>query len=459
MTANPEPVCSSEVKFGLPDRKSRRIFEAAKHVFPGGTTRVTVERNPYPRYAARGEGAFLTDIDGNRLLDLNNNYTTLIHGHAYPPVVDAVRKQLVDGSCFANPTQSEVTLADLLCERVPGLDRVRFVNSGTEAVMFAIKAARAATGRTMVAKIEGAYHGAYDWAEVGYSGHPKPWGDGDYPNVKLPCAGIPKSVVDDVIVLRFNDVDDVRSRLAEHADQIACFLFDPMPSRVGLVAPESEFIEAIVECCEAYGILLISDEVLNLRQAYEGASCRYGFRPDLFCLGKIIGGGLPIGAVGGAVEVMHVFDASASRPLVPQGGTFSANPLSMVAGFAAMSGLDRKTFGHLECLGNSVREGLQDVIARHSAPFCVTGAASLFRIHPQPFQLRDFLPTDCGKLALSELTRFFMRNGISLPNAAAASLSVPMTFADGTMIIDVFERFLLECRDVVDTLTEAAGAQ
>ncbi|WFU14528.1 aspartate aminotransferase family protein [Bradyrhizobium sp. CB3481] len=437
-------------------QRSKDSFARARLVFPDGTSRVTVERDPEPLYIDRGEGSYLFDVDGRRYLDLNCNFTTLIHGHAFAPVVEALTHQLQRGSCFANPTEGEIELAELLCGRIPQVDRVRFVNTGTEAVLFAIKAARAFTGRSKIAKLEGAYHGAYDWGEVSLAATPENWGDPTAPKPTAFYRGTPASVLDEVVVLRFNDVEGVRRLLSLHAHELAAILLDPMPSRGGLIAPKPEFIGAIQETARNNGIVVIADEVLNLRQDFRGSSARYGLVPDLITMGKIIGGGLPIGAIGGREDVMKVFDASAGRPLVPQGGTFSANPLSMTAGLAAMRHLDHAAFAHLELLGNVVREGIGGAISNRGAPLCVTGAASLFRIHPVaqiPNDYREAHPAPAAATVMKELTRFFVENDIILPHGAAASISTPMTHADAEFIVDVFAGFLDSHQYMLDAIT------
>jgi len=432
------------------------LFESAHAVFPDGTTRVTVERDPFPRYIARAEGAYLTDADGKRFLDLNLNFTTLVHGHAFEPVVAAVESQLRNGTCFANPTEAEIELASLLCARVPRLERIRFLNTGTEAVMFAIKAARAFTGRTRIAKIEGAYHGAYDWVEVAQASVPENWGPPDSPAATPYYRGMPASVLDDVVVLRFNDAAAARETLSRQARDLAAVLIDPMPSRAGLIAPEPEFIAAVQETAREHGILVISDEVLNFRQAFHGAAARYGLQPDLFALGKVIGGGFPIGAVGGLAEVMTVFDGSGGRPLLPQGGTFSANPISMVAGHAAMKALDEIAFARLERLGNALRNRLEDAIARANAPFSVTGAASLFRIHPKPRPPREFRQAHWNAAeakVMKEMTRSFAGHGIVLPVGAAACLATTMGEVEVDAIAGAFEAFLAGTADLVEEVS------
>jgi glutamate-1-semialdehyde 2,1-aminomutase len=436
-------------------RGSREAFERARRVFVDGTTRVTVERDPIPRYAERGEGAYIIDLDGRRFLDLNGNFTTLIHGHGFLPVIEAVTSQLRSGTCFANPTLAEIRLAELICGRVPGAETIRFVNTGSEAVMFAIKAARAFTGRSSIAKIEGAYHGAYDWVEVSQASAPGNWGPEDDPARVPHYRGMPASVLDEVLPLRFNDAAQAERSIAAHADQLAAIVLDPMPSRAGLIAPTPEFVAAIQRAAERHGIVLIADEVLSFRQGYEGASARYGLKPDLFTFGKIIGGGLPIGAIAGRREVMEVFAASDGRPLLPQGGTFSANPLSMVAGLASMAALDQAAFDHLEALGNRLRGSLGGAIARHRAPFSVSGAASLFRIHPKgtlPRDFREATPTAAEAHAMMELTRSFADAGILVPYGAAACLSTPMTTGDVDLVTSVFDAFLATRSDLIESL-------
>jgi glutamate-1-semialdehyde 2,1-aminomutase len=388
-------------------------------------------------FADFGEGAYLTDVDGRRYLDLNNNFTTLIHGHGFSPVVEATAAALRRGTCFANPMKYEIELAELLVDRIPAVEKIRFVTSGTDAVMFAIKAARAATGRTAVARMAGAYHGAYDWAEAGQT-----TADG------MPISsfsGTPSYVLDDVITIEFNNVADLKRKIEENAPRIAALLIDPMPSRAGLMRPTPEFIEAANLLAKKHGIVLIADEVLNLRQGYHGASHRYGLKPDLVTMGKIIGGGFPIGAVGGRAEVMSLFASGNGRAGLPQGGTFAANPISMMAGKVAMDALSSSAFERLEKLGDRVRDGLASRIAARNAEFFVTGAASLFRIHAKstassPSQKAHAVPDEAKRL--SQLHRHFAANGIILPRGAAASLSTPMSEADADQIVSVFDDFL-----------------
>jgi glutamate-1-semialdehyde 2,1-aminomutase len=435
--------------------RSDAAYARARMVFPGGVTRATVERDPVPRYVSRAEGPYLYDVDNRRFLDLNCNFTTLIHGHAFPPVMDAIDRQLRNGTCFANPTDSEIALAELLCARVPRLDRIRFVNTGTEAVMFAVKAARAFTGRHAIAKLEGAYHGAYDWVEVSQASTPANWGGEDEPASTSYYRGMPASVLAEVVVVPSNNPNAARRLLSARAADLAAIIIDPMPSRAGLVPLETEFIRAIQETAKAHGILIISDEVLNFRQSFQGASARLGIEPDLFALGKIIGGGLPIGAVGGTQGVMSVFDGTAGRPLLPQGGTFSANPLSMVAGHAAMSALTADGFNRLERMGNELRNSLVASVKARAAPFSVTGAASLFHIHPKSIAPRNFRGAYCNPAeveVMTQLSRYFAEASIILPRAAAACLSTAVLDSHVCEIAAVFDQFLATRADLFGSL-------
>ncbi len=425
--------------------RSHYFFERGRIVFPDGTTRATVERDPSPTYIARGDGAYLVDVDGNRLLDLNNNFTTLIHGHGYLPVADAVADVLQRGTCFSNPTEYELGLAELLVHRIPAIEHIRFVNSGTEAVMFAIKAARAFTGRSRIARIEGAYHGAYDWAEVSQNAGPASWGPGDVPRSTTAYVGAPDSVADEVDVIRFNDIAGLERLLVTSGQKLACILLDPMPSRAGLIAPDAAFIEVVGTLCRQYGVLVVADEVLNLRQGYHGASARFGLEPDLIAAGKIIGGGFPVGAVGGRREVMQVFACDPQKPMLPQGGTFSANPISMVAGRVAMEALTPASFDRLDEMGAQIRSDITAIIERNGAPFTVTGSASLFRIHPKseaPRDYREAFPTPQEEQWMVALTRHFRQLDILLPHGAAACLSTAMTNADLDRIAEAFSDFL-----------------
>lgn len=286
--------------------QSQALFDRAQKVMPGGNTRTTVYMDPFPIYAQSGEGCRIRDVDGNVYYDCINNFTSMIHGYAQPETVAAVNAQLPLGTAFGAPTISEIELAELLVDRLPSVEQIRFTNSGTEGVMMAIKAARAFTNRSKIVKIEGAYHGSYDFAEVSLDSMPGNWGD--VPASIAYAKGTPQGVLDDVIVVPFNDIEAIKATFSMHGHEIAGVLIDPMPNRAGLIPARKDYLEAIVETAHQSGSLVIFDEVISFRLGYSGAQGLWGIIPDLTSLGKIIGGGFPVGAVGGRAEVMAVFD-------------------------------------------------------------------------------------------------------------------------------------------------------
>ena len=293
------------------------------------------------------------------------------------------------GSAFGLPTESEVELAELLASRLPSVEQVRFTNSGTEAVMMALKAARAFTGRPKIAKCEGAYHGSYDYAEVSLDPTPEAWGRNAPVSVAY-ARGTPDNVLADVVTIPFNDAEAAVSLIREHGAELACVLVDPMPNRAGLAPADQTYLEALRRVTREVGALLIFDEVITFRLGYRGAQGVWGIDPDLTTLGKIIGGGFPVGAVGGRKEFMAVFDPSRGKPALPHGGTFSANPVTMRAGLAAMELLDEAAFARLDAIGSAVRSGIDDAFRRHGVPGGTVGLGSLLKVHFADHPVRDY---------------------------------------------------------------------
>lgn len=440
---------------GYREPTSLGLYQRARSSFPSGVTRSTIDRDPHPIYLRGGAGAYVVDVEDRRYLDLNNNYTTLLHGHAFGPAVEAACDLVRSGSCFANPTEHEIALAELIIGRIPVVERIRFVNTGTEAVMFAIKAARAFTNRPAIARFEGAYHGAFDTAETGQNCEETPPSRG-LKTPRLPYRGAPPHLLDDIIVMDFNNADDIDRVIASHSARLAAILIDPMPSRAGLIEPNPEFISALNAAAGKHGILIIADEVLNFRQDFSGASHRYGLKPDIVTLGKVIGGGFPIGAIGGRKDVMDVFSSDNGQPLVSQGGTFSANPVSMVAGLAAMNHMQRPDFERLELMGDRLRLRLRELVEKTGQAYSINGAASLFRIHPQqtaPSTYRQSRTNQDQRLQMRQMTTHFRDHGILLPVEAAACLSTPMVDQDIDAICNAFASFL----DTQPSTSERAG--
>lgn len=417
--------------------RSQEIYGRALKVMPGGSTRITLHAEPYPHYAAVGHGCWVRDVDGEEKLDLLNNFFSLIHGHSHPAITNAVVEQISRGTCFGMPTELDVKMAEELCSRVESLDTVRFMNSGSEAVLAAIKAARAYTGRPKIAKIEGAYHGMYDYAEVSQTSTPDNWGD-DLPRSIGYARGVPRSVLDDVVVIPLNDVERSIRALEPEADNLAAVLLDLMPSRCGMILAEADYLTAIVNFCKEHGILIVLDEVVSLRLAVGGAQSLAELRPDLTVMGKIIGGGFPVGAVGGRRDVMAVFDPRQGKPWVPHGGTFTANPVCMTAGLTALSLLSNSEIARLNALGDRMRKMLTDAIGRIGCPGSVTGFGSLFRIHLKEGLIRDYRSAyqDSTIAALTTTVhRGLFARGVIVSTNLSGALSTPMKDDQ----IDVFE--------------------
>ncbi|MBI4593373.1 MAG: aminotransferase class III-fold pyridoxal phosphate-dependent enzyme, partial [Candidatus Rokubacteria bacterium] len=288
--------------------RSRTLFEEALAVMPGGNSRTTTFFDPYPFYVQRGQGATIWDADGVARLDFNGNYTSLILGHAPPEVVKAAQEAAAQGLSFPGPTEHEIRLAEMLTRRIPSLEAVRFTNSGTEATMNAVRAARAFTGRAKIAKFEGAYHGTHDWVLVSVSPELKAAGGRRHPKPVAWSAGVPPAVLKHTVVLPWNDAEACEQIIEKEAPSLAGVLVDPLLGIGGVIPPADGFLPRLRAVTERHGVLVIFDEVISFRVAWGGAQERSGVRPDLTTLGKIIGGGLPVGAFGGRRDVMAAFD-------------------------------------------------------------------------------------------------------------------------------------------------------
>ena len=357
------------------------IYSQACEVLPGGVSRNTIFHQPWPHYVSSAEGCYITDIEGIRRIDFANNMASLIHGHAHPLIVHAAIEQIRKGTAFTMATETEVIFAQMLCDRAPGFEKIRFVNSGTEAVMATIKAARAFTGKPKIAKAEGAYHGTYDFAEISQTANPENWGSIDQPNSVPVVKGTPQGVLDDVVIYPFNDTQRTLAILDRYAGEIACVLVDPAPHRVGLIPAKTEFIEAIYAWTRKHNALLVFDEVVTFRVNFSGAQQNYSVKPDLTALGKMIGGGFPIGAFAGRSDIMSILDPREKNLPFPLSGTFSANPVSTNAGRKAMELFDEDAVKQLNQLTQKAREQINEVIKIADVPVSVTGTGSMFRIH------------------------------------------------------------------------------
>lgn len=436
----------------MTDTKTRRLYERALRVMPGGVSRNAALRRPTPSYAHHGAGCWVTDIEGIRRLDFSNNMASLIHGHAHPTIVAAVTEQIARGTAFTLSTEVEVEFAEHMVARSPSFGKIRFVNSGTEAIMCCIKAARAFTERPKIAKVEGAYHGLYDYAEVSQTAGPANWGDAAHP-ARVPVSrGTPRSALDEVVVLPFNDPHRAIALLEEHAGDIAAVLVDPLPHRVGMVSAAPDYIATLAKWCRANHALLIFDEVITFRSEYGGAQQWYAHRPDLTAMGKMIGGGFPVGAIAGRADVMDVLNPLAPSVLFPHSGTFSANPVTLTAGLTAMRLFDRAEVARVNALGKRARTQLAAVIADVAVPACVTGAGSLFRVHFKPEPPADYRAAHsppAETAAKEALLNHLFDHGFMLINSCSGAISTPMTETEIDALTDAFAAALLAVRPML----------
>jgi len=421
--------------------RSRQMFEEALRVMPGGNSRTTTFFDPYPFFITRGAGARIWDADGAERLDFNGNYTSLILGHAHPSVVEAVTEQATRGMSFPGPSEHEVRLAGLLTQRIPSMEVVRFANSGTEATMNAVRAARAFTGRAKLAKFEGAYHGTHDWVLVSVSPDPATSGSRKRPKSVASSAGVPEAVLKLTVILPWNDAEACVKILEKQGPDIAALIVDPLMANAGLLVPQPGFLERLREVTARLGIVLIFDEVISFRVAQGGAQQRLGVRPDLTTLGKIIGGGLAVGAFGGRADVMNYYDPRGGKGRISHGGTFNANPVTMAGGAATMLELTPDAYARLDALGDRLRAGVKRVLSKHKQAAQVTGIGSLFWIHWTKKRLSDYrsrVPADAERPLRTFMA--LVNDGVLLTQRGLGCCSLAMTDADVDRFLEAFDR-------------------
>jgi glutamate-1-semialdehyde 2,1-aminomutase len=359
----------------------------ARTVFPGGVTRSVTWHEPYPTYMAEGCGCRVKDVDGNEYVDLVNNFSAMIHGHAHPALTTAMSSQAARGTDLGSPTALHIALARELQRRVPSMELLRLANSGTEATLYAVRAARAFTGRPKILKMEGSYHGGYDATLVSVN----PGADAPaWPRGKVASAGLPPHVLDETLVAPFNNLTAVMEIIARHHADLAAVIVEPVMVR-GMVPADADFVRGLRELTRERGILLIFDEVVTFRLATGGAQQLFGVTPDLTTLGKLIGGGLPVGAFGGRADVMSLFDQSrAGASLVQHSGTFTGNAATMAAGLAALELFTTAEAGRINALGERLCAGYRAALAARGVTSCVTGLGSLGAPHFTGGPVRDY---------------------------------------------------------------------
>lgn len=394
-------------------RKSKELYRRAQECIPGGVNspaRAFDSVGGTPLFLDEAEGAYLTDADGHEYLDYVGSWGPMIFGHAHPDVVEAVQEQTEASTSFGAPTEIEIEVAELVCELVPSVEKVRMVNSGTEATMSAARLARGYTGRDKIIKFEGNYHGHGDFFLIAAGSGALTLSEPDSP-------GVTQGNAKDTLLAPFNDLDHVERLVEANAGEVACIIVEPVAGNMGCIPPEPGFLEGLRELCDAHDIVLIFDEVMTgFRVAAGGAQARYGVVPDLTCLGKIIGGGLPVGAYGGRRDIMDYI--SPTGP-VYQAGTLSGNPLAMRAGHAVLSKIadeQERLYEELEEVGTALEEGMEENLDALGLPYSVhrVGAmGSLFFTEQRVIDQDTAQTTDTDRYAA--YFHAMLEEGIYLP--------------------------------------------
>ena len=431
---------AGEARFVERNPRSGELFERALRSMPGGVTSSWSSTRPLPVWVERGEGSHVWDVDGNEYVDYHAGYGVNVVGHANPAVVDAVQQRVTMGTHFAQPVEDAIVVAEALSDRF-GLPQWRFNNSGTESTMDAIHLMRAITGRDLVIKVEGAYHGHHDLVNVSLWGSLGDLGPVDDPR-REPGPGIPRAISDLVRIVPFNDLAAVERVFVDHPDQIAGMITEPMMMNAGIIPPAPGYLEGLRDLVHHHGALLTFDEVkTGMVVAYGGATELFGVTPDIICLAKALGGGVPCGAVGGTAEVMSAI----SDGRYDQVGTFNGNPLTMAAARAVLTEvLTPDSYARAEALGREMFDGCTAALAAHGLPSygIVHGFKGSVVVHDRPAtNYREFLAIDTAISHLNYLVQH--NNGVFLaPWAKSESwtLSVAHTSGDGARLVDNMQR-------------------
>ena len=406
--------------------KSQAMYREAQSYLPGGDTRTVTFYRPFPTFMERGEGCRLYDIDGHEYLDFLNNYTSLIHGHAHPRVTEAVIEQVKRGSIYASPVEPQVKLAQIICGRLPSADKVRFCNSGTEATLGAIRLARAYRKKYKIVKMEGGYHGSHDLVDISIKPPLGKAGPVEKPNSVPEDASIPPNVIKDCIIAPFNNTEVTERIIGENKDELAAVIVEPVQGSCGMVPPDVSFLKGVREVTSKYKVPLIYDEVISFRLSKGGFQEICGVIPDITAMGKIIGGGYPVGAIAGREEFMDHFNPT-NPEFLGHSGTFNGNPVTMIAGVAAMNELTVSEIDRINQLGERLRVHFANVLEETGINAQVTGVGSLAQIHFTKDEIKNWRSASTARVDLRMLLHLLlMTKGIFAAGRGMFNISTPM---------------------------------
>ena len=425
--------------------RSCEAFEAGRH-YLAGPAKGAYYHPPYPLTLSKGEGCKIWDVDGREYVDFANHHTVQVLGHNHPAIMAAVERQLRTGIALGSATGIETEIASEMCRRVDTVQRIRFVNSGTEATLHAIRLARGFSRKPVIAKFEGGYHGSHDAVEVSVAPPLEEAGPARAPWAVPGTGGMSAHVVDEVVILPYDDEEAVAQLVEEHRDVLACAIFDP---KAGILPQRREFVQAVREITRKHGVLLIFDEVVGYRVGAGGLQAHYCIDPDLTCFGKLVGGGFPAGAFGGRAEIMDLFDSSQGNTGFTQSGSFSAHPVTMAAGLATLQALTPNVYEHLNGLGARLKAGLSKLFSDLGVDACVVVTGSVFSVHFVRGSLanyRDLARTDkdlAFRVYLSLLHQgYFLNRTLTM-----CAISAPTDEGQIDGLVEAMGRAIVEARE------------
>lgn len=399
---------------------------------PGGTTRSILYFTPYPLYIENAKGCKLYDVDSHELIDFLNCATAAILGHAHPKVVAAVTKQLNKFTVLSAPAESLNQWAELMCSRVDSVDKICFCNSGTEAVMGAVRAAREYTGKDKLVKTEGCYHGSYD--PVLSEEH---------------TVGVPRSTITDTFIVPYNNKEQAASVIRKHKDELAAVIVEGLMGSAGMIPPKDDYLSFLRKVTSENDVLLILDEVMSFRLDWGGAQHIYSIKPDLTAFGKIIGGGFPVGAFGGREDIMQIFSPEGGK--ISRGGTFNGNPITAVAGIATLTELTAEVINRLNHLGETLAQGIRDVFSKLQINAQVTGIGSLMSIHLTPEHVVDASSSRTRDDDLMHLLHLaLIERGIFMARKGYLCTSTPMTEKEVDLFINAVGESMAELKPLFE---------